>query len=584
MAGNNKLTALREQIAKQGLDGYVVPMADAFQSEFVPLSDRRLGWLTGFTGSAGLAVVLKDKAAFFTDGRYTLQAEQEVPEDYTRYNISEMPPQCWLQEQASANAKVGFDPWLFTVAQWRRLCSTENPPGYILQPCPNLISDIWQDRPAPGVGSVFIHNIEYSGEGAENKVNTITKNLDKNAVMLLCQPESINWLLNIRGYDLPCTPVVLCYAILYADGTVDLYIDMAKITDEVRQVLGKKVRVQGLDTILEGINGLKGKVVMCDPQETPMALAIALERVGLVPQYKVNPCLLAKACKNSVEIEGTKQAHIRDGAAVCKFLHWLEQALKNGEMVTEISAAEKLEAFRSEGEHFQSVSFETIAGYGANGAIVHYRAEKASCATLRKEGLFLLDSGGQYLDGTTDITRTIALGKPTAEQKKHFTLVLKGHIALAQAVFPKGTTGSQLDSLARQFLWQEGLDYDHGTGHGVGYFLNVHEGPQRISKLPNTVALKPGMIISNEPGYYKAGEYGIRIENLVLVEQADKKGFLKLRTLTAAPIDWSLVEKSLLAEDEKLWLKQYYKWLVEVLVSQLDKEVAAWLNYTTNAI
>lgn len=580
----DKLKLLRKEMEKNGLDGFVVPMSDEFNNEYVPAHSRRLEWLTGFTGSAGLAIVLKNKAAFFTDGRYTLQASAQVSASYKKYNISEISPAKWVQKNLPKNGTLGINLWLHTennFQQYNKLCSEA---GIKINPCGDLFSRIWKNRPDTASGNIFIHDIKYSGQSSDNKIKNIVKVLKgkKAEFAIITAPDSICWLLNIRGADLPHTPIVLCYAIISKTGKVSLYLlDKNSMSKGVKKHLGKNVVIKSIEDDFEGdIKALKNKPVLVDPASSPAAIFDLLKKAKIVRE--TDPCILPKSCKNKTEIEGIKKAHIRDGSALCKFFHWLEENVDSGK-VNEISAADKLEAIRSKNDNFHSLSFDTIAGFAGNGAIVHYRATPKSNKKIKKDGILLLDSGAQYLDGTTDVTRTIATAKPTAEQKRNFTLVLKGHIALATAKFKKGTTGSELDRLARQFLKKEGLDYDHGTGHGVGCFLSVHEGPQRISKVPNKVPLVPGMVISNEPGYYKEGEYGIRIENLVTVIPAGKN-FLKFETLTQAPIDASLIDKKILTQKEIDWVNDYHKNVRAKVSPLLDVRTREWLKDKTKEI
>lgn len=576
---NNKLKALRGAMAGKALDAYIIPMPDRFQSEFVPEPERRLEWLTEFTGSNGLAIVTAEQAAFFTDGRYVLQAESEVPAEYTRYNMAEQSPWEWLAGQCATGSAVGYDPWLVTQRSLGQIEEALDGSGAALKALDNLIDPLWENRPVAEPAPAFIHEIKYSGQETENKVINIIDILSKKQLdgVYLTLPESVCWLLNIRGADLPYTPFLLSFAYVSAQGEVALYTDARKLQGQVAAYLtSHHVTVRPVDAILTDAGKQTGKIGV-DPATTPSCLFSALKNANLTAM--ADPCLLPKACKNVVEVAGMQSAHERDGAALCSFLCWLESEIAAGGTVTEHSAAERLRGFREQQPLFFSPSFETISGYAAHGAIVHYRVDETTDSKIKPGSLYLLDSGGQYYDGTTDVTRTLAIGVPTAEQKRHFTLVLKGHIALAMAVFPQGTTGAALDILARQFLWQDGLDYDHGTGHGVGSFLNVHEGPQGISKRANSTALMPGMIISNEPGFYLKDAYGIRIENLVVVEEAPgKQGYLHFHTLTLTPIDLPLVDVAMLTEEEKHWLNQYHQRVYDRIAPQVDNSVQEWLK------
>lgn len=587
----DKLDLLREQLGKKKLDGFIVPMSDEFQSEYAPEYARRLEWLTGFSGSAGTAIILRQKAAFFTDGRYTLQARDQVDSDlYEIYNISDKSPYQWLKKNVESDEVIGFDPWLHTQDNVSYYQKAVDEGGFFLLPTDNLIDKIWEDKPEPPSEKIFLHDIQYAGLSYWEKRENIIGKMEEKEIdaMIIGTPESVCWLFNIRGKDLANSPIALCYAILYVTGIARLYIDKKKVDKRTALDMGSEIRAHSVEDISESIEELRGKRVQIDPSTSAAMLFNFLKENDVEFVEDEDPCLLLKACKNDVEIAGAKEAHKRDGAAICKFLCWLEEAIKNKD-ITEISAAEKLLEFRKENERFYSPSFDTISGYGSNGAIVHYRADEESNKKLEEGSLYLVDSGAQYLDGTTDITRTIAIGTPTKEQREHFTYVLKGHIALAQAKFPDGTTGAQIDSLARAPLWQNGMDYDHGTGHGVGSFLNVHEGPQRISKNSRGAALKAGMIVSNEPGFYLEGEYGIRIENLITVIESrglggQKKVFYEFENLTLAPIDLSLVKKSIMTEDEINWLNFYHAKVIKELSPLLDSDTREWLKEKTRQI
>ncbi len=588
MNATEKLNALRTLLAQKKLDGFILPVADEYLSEYVPAHAARLPWLTGFTGSAGTAVVLADKAALFTDGRYTIQAEQEVDGAlYERHNIADLTPDQWLKRNIAPNASIGFDPRLHSAhaaEHYKTTLAERN--AELVSVVPNPIDALWQDRPQAPSAPAFVHALEYAGEDIASKITRAADALaaKKADAAVLTIPESINWLLNIRGGDVEFTPVLQAYAILFADAHVVLYAPAAKIPSEVKTHFGKQVEVRPPEALAHDIQelGWQKKRLLVDPAESPYWFAQLASEAGASLVAAPDPCLLLKACKSETELTGIRRAHIEDGAAIARFLHWLDTEIEAGRVVDELSAAEKLLSFRAQNAQFISPSFATIAGSGPNGAIVHYRASEASNRRLQQGELFLLDSGGQYFTGTTDITRTIAIGTPSPEQKDRFTRVLKGHIALAMTRFPEGTTGSQLDALARQFLWQAELDYDHGTGHGVGYALSVHEGPQRISKRASDIALKPGMVLSNEPGYYKAGEYGIRIENLVAVTEAGKgeggRRFLSFDTLTCAPIDTRLITPALMSADEKEWLNYYHQWVEQSLIGYMDEQESEWLQ------
>ena len=584
-----RLADLRAELGRRALDGFVVPLADEHQGEYVARRSRRLAWLTGFTGSAGIALILAEKAALFTDGRYTLQIENQTDGAlYERHHITESPPGAWLETHLSAGMKLGFDPWLHSSDQRRRLAKSCARVGAELTPCEsNPLDEIWRAQPPRPVAPIVPQDIRFTGRKSADKRREIAREVKEAgaAAAFLSAPDSIAWLLNVRGADVACTPLPHSFAVLQADGRVHWFVDARKQVAELPAHLGNEVSSQPPDELGAALDslGAAGKAVLLDPAGAPVWAAQRLKQAGATIVNKADPCALAKACKNEVELDGIRAAHLRDGLALTRFLHWLS-ALDGSEGVTELAAVEKLAALRAGGAHYRGPSFDTISGAGANGAIVHYRVTPESDRALEAGSLYLVDSGGQYLDGTTDVTRTVAIGAPTAEYRDRFTRVLKGHIALARARFPSGTTGTQLDSLARQFLWQAGLDYDHGTGHGVGAYLNVHEGPQRISKKPSQAALEPGMIVSNEPGYYKAGAYGIRIENLVTVVAAPglagaERPTLAFETLTLAPIDRALVDTALMNEDELSWLDAYHALVLERLTPALEPwpDVAEWL-------
>ena len=552
-----RLQLLFAELNNHGFDGFIVPHADEFQGEYIPPSAQRLAWLTGFTGSAGLAIVHPDESAIFVDGRYTLAVRDQV-ETFKPYDYSSLTE--WLKEHNSV--KLAYDPWLHTLNDLALFKDVE------LVPCEtNPIDTIWLDQPEPPLAPV----VPYPSDTKREQV-ILDDGID--AVMLTAS-DSIAWLLNIRGGDVPRAPLPLCFAILYANKHVDLFIDKRKISHEIENVT--IYEFTELATILDNLNQ---STVLIDPKQTPIWI---IKRLNKIVKGD-DPCALPKACKNSTEIAGTRAAHLRDGSALTRFLYWLKPG------VDEIQAAERLEQFRAETGLLHDLSFDTISGYGANGAIVHYQVTPETNKVLETGNLYLVDSGGQYLDGTTDVTRTIAIGTPTAEHKDRFTRVLKGHISIATCRFPEGTTGTQLDILARHALWQVGLDYQHGTGHGVGIFLSVHEGPQSISKRISNVALKPGMIISNEPGYYKTGAYGIRIENLVLVTEAEtieggEQPMMGFETLTLAPIDRNLIEVSLLNETEIAWINNYHARVYEKIAPTLkNEEERQWLADITSII
>ena len=587
-----RLSRLRQELAAQGLDGFIVPRADEHQGEYVPPRGQRLAWLTGFTGSAGVAIVLRDRAALFVDGRYTLQAAAQVDTQLLEiHHLIEEPPAHWIGTALARGAVLGYDPWLHTPHDVERFRAAAEKAGAVLRAVSeNPVDRVWSGRPAAPIAPVVPHPERFAGESAQSKRARIGRGLAEEGATaaVLTMPESIAWLLNIRGGDVPHTPLPLSFAILRQDGSVTLFIDRRKLVAGIERHLGNGVTVMPPDELGPALEALaaEGSRVQVDPATAACWIFDRLEKAGAKILRAADPCLLPKACKNPVEIGGTRAAHKRDGAALTRFLAWLAREAPKGAL-SEITASDRLETIRREGEHFRDLSFPTISGAGSNGAIVHYRAAPETEKRLEPGTLYLLDSGAQYLDGTTDVTRTLAIGAPMQEMRDRFTRVLKGHIALALARFPKGTTGTQLDAFARRALWQKGLDYDHGTGHGVGSYLGVHEGPQRISKAPNGQALLPGMIVSNEPGYYKTGAYGIRIENLVLVQPVAGEGereMLGFETLTLAPIDRDLIETSLLDDEEIAWLDAYHKRVRDTLTPLVDPATKHWLAEATQPL
>jgi len=588
------LTALRGELARRKLDGFIVPHGDEYQNEYLPLCAERLFWLTGFTGSAGMAIVLVGDAAFFTDGRYTLQAAEEV--DAANFNlchITNEPPTDWLAGHLKTGQRLGYDPWLHTPDDLARYDRVVSKAGAVLVPCEaNPLDGAWTDQPQPPKMPVVPYDLAYAGKSSSDKRRELGAGLKKAGAgaAVITAPDSIAWLLNIRGGDVAHTPLPLSYAILNADGTVELFLDPAKVSPGLLDHLGAEVGLLKPDDFGPGLDRLAGagETILVDPSRSAAWVFDRLKATGAKIRNSKDPCQLPKALKNDTECTGIRAAHLRDGAALTRFLAWLSNEAPRG-AVSELAAAEKLEALRRKSDLLQDLSFPTISGAGPNGAVVHYRVSLESDRMLSPGDLYLVDSGGQYFDGTTDVTRTVFIGgegrAPDDEQRDHFTRVLKGHIALASARFPKGTVGSALDALARKSLWAAGLDYDHGTGHGVGCYLGVHEGPQRISKIPNKVALMPGMVISNEPGYYKSGEYGIRIENLVLVCAAGRAGgereMLGFETLTRAPIDRVLIDLDLMSADEISWLDTYHTQVRDDLTPLVDGATGAWLAAAT---
>ena len=589
-----RLAALRAEMGRLQLTGFIVPRTDEHQSEYVAARSERLAWLTGFTGSAGTAVVLCDRAALFVDGRYTTQAAHEVDTTLFRiHHVIEQPLSQWLASELPRKARIGYDPWLHTPNQataFHRACGKTGARAVPVEG--NLIDRVWPDQPPPPIAPVVPHNEKFAGQSSGERCERIAEALrkEKQDATVLVQPDSIAWLLNIRGGDVPYSPLSLAFGLLHADARVDLYIDPRKLTTAAQTHFADRVTVAPPDALAEALDRLGGShaTVRIDPDGAPEWVARRLREKGAVIAEGADPCLLPKATKTDRELAGIREAHVRDGAALARFLAWLSMAAAEGGL-SESAAAERLTAFRAENERYRGPSFPTISAAGGNGAIVHYRVSAQSDRLLTPGTLYLVNSGAQYLDGTTDVTRTVALGEPTAEMRQRFTLVLKGHIAIGTACFPRGTTGSQLDVLARKAMWRAGLDYDHGTGHGVGYYLGVHEGPQRISKLPSRVALQPGMVVSNEPGYYKPGHYGIRIENLVVVARIEmppggEQELLGFETLTLAPIDRALIDGSLLDATETDWLDGYHARVRETLAPVVDRQTGLWLDDATRPL
>ncbi|MBA3880105.1 MAG: X-Pro aminopeptidase [Sphingobium sp.] len=583
-----RLAALRDQLAATALDGFVVPLTDEHMSEYVGDYAQRLAWLTGFQGSAGTAVVLPAEAAIFTDGRYTLQVRQQVSaDDWQFVGVPATSVSAWLGANAPQGGRIGYDPWLHTRSWVNEARAALAERGATLVAVDtNPVDAVWPDRPAPSPATLSVQDDALAGQtSAEKRAQVGAWLAERKAdAVVLTALDSIAWLLNIRGRDVAHTPVALAYAIVGADGSADLFVAPDKLTDEVRRHLGNAIRLHDRAAFAGALGGFAGKRIAADPERAVAAILDALERGGASVLSVRDPVVLAKACKNPVEIAGHRAASARDGAALARFLRWVEaEAPKGG--LTELDCVAKLQAFREETGVLLDTSFDTISATGAHGASPHYRVDEESNARLELGQLYLVDSGGQYADGTTDVTRVLPIGDPTPEMRDRFTRVLKGHIALATAVFPAGTNGGQLDAFARRPLWEVGLDYAHGTGHGVGAHLAVHEGPQRIAT-PNypgggpSEPLRPGMIISNEPGYYKAGEYGIRIENLILVEERVCEGgtMLGFETLTFCPIERGLIDPALLTAAERDWLNAYHAKVLAVLGPQMAGDELAWLE------
>ncbi|HEV8054809.1 MAG TPA: aminopeptidase P family protein [Candidatus Limnocylindrales bacterium] len=586
----DRLAALREQLKADRLDGFVVPLTDEHMSEYVGSYAQRLAWLTGFQGSAGSAVVLPQEAAMFVDGRYTLQVRSQVSaEDWSYQSVPETSIADWLKEHAPEGGRIGYDPWLHS-RDWVKKASEslKNRGAELVAVTRNPIDAVWADRPEASNARLIVHPEGLAGKSAAEKRTEIADWLGEKGAdaAVLSALDSIAWAFNVRGADVSHTPVALAYALVNSDGTADLFVAEEKIDAEVRQHLGNGVRLHDRAAFEAALGELKGKTVAVDPERAVAAIFEALNKAGATVLPLRDPTVLPKAIKNAAEIAGHQAAQARDGVVIARFLKWVEAEAPRGQL-DELTASDHLEALRRENSEFRDLSFDSISGAGPNGAIVHYKSSEKTNRKLEPGSLYLIDSGGQYVDGTTDITRTVAVGDPSEEMRDRFTRVLQGHIAIATARFPKGTRGSQLDSFARRPLWEAGLDYAHGTGHGVGSFLSVHEGPQRISPVGSAQSggdepLQAGMILSNEPGYYKTGAYGIRIENLVLVVEKPidgaEKEMLGFETLTFAPIERRLIVKPMLSREEVAWLDAYHAEVVEKIGPTLTGEDRSWLE------
>jgi len=586
----DRLAALRVQLKEDRLDGFVVPLTDEHMSEYVGSYAQRLAWLTGFQGSAGSAVVLPEEAAIFTDGRYTIQVRQQVsPSEWSYQSVPETSVAKWLQENAPSGARIGYDPWLHTSDWVKQATVSLAAKGAELVPVKrNPIDAVWADRPEPSKARLVVQPDELAGKNSAEKRHEMADWLHKEGAdaAVLAALDSIAWTFNVRGADVTHTPVALAFALVNSDGTADLFVEGEKIGDDVRAHLGNGVRLHERSEFEPYLKGLSGKLVAIDPERSVAAIYQALDEGGARLLSRRDPAILPKAVKNAVEVAGHKAAQARDGAAVSRFLRWVETEAPKGEL-DEMIAADKLLSFRENLGGLRDLSFDTISAFGPNGALPHYKGTAETNLPFKAGTLYLVDSGGQYQDGTTDITRTVPIGEPTAEMIDRNTRVLQGHIAIATALFPKGTRGSQLDSFARRPLWEAGCDYAHGTGHGVGAFLAVHEGPQRISPVGSSQSggdepLQPGMILSNEPGYYKPGEYGIRIENLVLVVEKDVPGadkeVLGFETLTFVPIEKKLIDATMLSDRELQWLNEYHAAVLALIGPQLEGEDREWLE------
>lgn len=583
--GRDHLPVLRAELARQSLDGLLIPHEDEYNNEYLPAHNERLMWATGFTGSAGAACILNERAVMFTDGRYTLQVRAQVDGKLFDYARLEDGVANWLRINLKAGERIGYDPKLHSPKAIQTIRkAVEGAEAVLVSLDANPIDRVWADRPAPPKGTVTIQPTSLAGRSHDEKRKEIADAIThaRADAAMITAPASIAWLLNLRGSDVRCTPLLLGNAVIDGDGHVTLYTDPDKITDDIRTHLGNDVTVLDETRLADDLTRLSGQTVIVDPSTSSAWHSQTMKDVGATVLAQQDPVALPKARKSPAELRGTEEAHRRDAVPLIKFLHWLDTEAQSGEF-DEIDAAIKLETFRQETGKLKDLSFESISGAGPNGAVVHYRVNTDTSRSLDPGSLFLIDSGAQYVDGTTDVTRTVPIGTPSQEMRERNTLVLQGHIALATVRFPKGTTGSNLDALARHPLWQAGLDYDHGTGHGVGVFLGVHEGPQRISKAPNTVALETGMIVSNEPGYYKEGEYGIRIENLQYVTEAEEvpggerlmHGF---HTLTLAPLHKALIDTDMLTQAERHYVDAYHARVLAEIGPKLEGDILDWLK------
>jgi Xaa-Pro aminopeptidase len=585
--GQRHLPRIRQAMAEQGLDGFLVPHEDEHQNEYLPAANDRLAWATGFTGSAGAAVILKDRAAVFVDGRYTLQVKDQVDQSlFELQDLVEGGVPAWLESRLGRGQKVGFDPRLHSPEALERLKAAAARAGAELLPVKdNPVDRAWgAERPPQPKAPVVPHPLDYAGESSASKRARVGQGLAEAGAdaAVITSPASIAWLFNIRGGDVIRSPLPLGQALLDADGTARLFLDPDKVTPELGAWLGNQVSLEPPEALAGALQALGGKRVLVDPAQSSAWYFEALDGAGAGVLRGQDPCALPRACKNPTEIEGARRAHRRDGEALTRFLHWLATEAQES-LPDERDVVSRLEHFREQTGVLKDLSFDTIAGAGSNGAIVHYRPTTHKIRRVEPGELLLVDSGAQYLDGTTDVTRTVAIGEPTAEMRHRYTLVLKGHLALGRARFPQGTSGQTLDALARAPLWAAGLDYDHGTGHGVGSYLGVHEGPQRIAKAGQPVPLRPGMIVSNEPGYYKTGAYGIRIENLQFVTEPEEleggeRPMLGFETLTLAPYDRRLINEILLSDEEREQVNAYHARVLAEVGPQLEPEVQAWLE------
>ena len=594
MTFTDRLACVRQQMNASGLDALIVPRADEYLGEYIPECNERLRWISGFTGSAGVVIVLADRAAIFVDGRYTVQVRKQVPDElFEILHLLETPHVPWLADQLTRGSRVGCDPRMHPYTWYQEAEKTFSEAGLdFISLDENLVDACWQERPESTPQTAILMPESLTGRSSLDKRRTISAAVaDKGAeAALVFAADSLAWLMNIRGQDVPCLPVVLGFGLLHTDARLQFFTDPSKIPEGFDEHVGEGVEILPESAAQQAFEALSGKKVLADPATANAWCQLSLKAAGAELIAEDDPVILPKACKNPAEIAGMQNAHLRDGVAMVRFLAWLDKEVDAGRLYSEGELSDRLFEFRSTGDHFQGPSFDTISAAVGNAAMCHYNHLNFDATTrLEMDSVYLVDSGGQYLDGTTDITRSIAIGSPDEEIRRRFTLVLKGHIALDQAMFPEGTTGTQLDVLARQFLWNEGLDYDHGTGHGVGSFLSVHEGPQRIGKQFNAHALKAGMVISNEPGFYKDDAYGIRCENLVVVKEAelshqDGPPMFQFEALTAVPFDTRLIDTDLLSVQELAWINDYHTWVRQALRPHLGEQDCEWLEQATVAI
>ncbi len=589
----SRLEAVRGEMNKNNLDAFIIPRADEYLGEYVPAHNERLLWISNFTGSAGMVIVLKDSAAIFVDGRYTVQVRQQVDGELFQYlSLTDTPQIPWLIETLAKGDRIGIDARLHTLAWYQEAKSAVDKAGLSLVNVEQNPVDLhWQNRPAPVTTPYTLFSNDSAGKTSQEKRLEIGKAVQEQGaeIALITALDSICWLLNLRGSDVPRLPVLLGTALLDTNGNMTLFADLEKLPENLVAHVGQGVTVKAEAELASTLASLKDKKLLADPNSANAWSQLTAEQAGAQLIAGLDPVALPKAQKNDAELAGMKACHIRDGVAVSRFLAWLDAEVQADRLYDEGQLADKLESFRLEDPLYREPSFDTISATGANAAMCHYNHNDGTPAQMEHNSLYLVDSGAQYSDGTTDVTRTIAIGNVSDEQRKMVTLVLKGHIALDQAKFPKGTSGQQLDALARQFLWQHGYDYDHGTGHGVGHYLSVHEGPQRIAKNANAVPLLPGMVVSNEPGYYKADAYGIRLENLIAVKECEalkgiEREILEFEALTLIPMDKRLVDKSLLTETEINWFNQYHQLVFDTLSPLMQGDELAWLTQATQAI